>query len=89
MNLHGKCNIGNPKYNFIWGVSFTYLVRRYITIGIPALITIIRLIVECIIIRNHSKNNTSGANEQNLKRLKIEIVVLDKISEDNECVICL
>lgn len=56
MNLYGDCNIGEPEFDFTWGVTITYLITRYITIGIPTLITIIFLlflpIACCINLRN-------------------------------------
>lgn len=92
-NLYGECEIGISEYDFTWGVAFTYLILRYITLGIPIFIFVIYIVIlpfaYCINIHNLTKINRGGASQDNLKKLKIETVGLDKISEDNECVICL
>ncbi|CAD8186976.1 unnamed protein product [Paramecium pentaurelia] len=92
-NLYGSCKIGISEFDFTWGVAFTYLIMRYISLGIPILIFVIYLLVlpfaYCINMHNLQKINRVGASQENLKKLKIEMVGLDKISEDNECVICL
>ncbi|CAD8101135.1 unnamed protein product [Paramecium sonneborni] len=92
-NLYGECEIGISEFDFTWGVAFTYLIMRYITIGIPTLIFVIYLVVlpfaYCINMHNLQKINRVGVSQENLKKLKVEIVGLDKISEDNECIICL
>ncbi|CAK87387.1 unnamed protein product (macronuclear) [Paramecium tetraurelia] len=92
-NLYGACKIGDSEFDFTWGVAFTYLILRYITLGIPILIFVIYVVVlpfaYCINIQSLQKINRVGASQENLNKLKVETVGLDKISDDNECVICL
>ncbi|CAD8093673.1 unnamed protein product [Paramecium sonneborni] len=92
-NLYGECEIGNSEFEFTWGVAFTFLIMRYIRIGIPILIIVIYLIilpfVYCCNRHNLKKQNIFGASQENIGKLKVEMVGQDKISEDNECVICL
>ncbi|CAK89761.1 unnamed protein product (macronuclear) [Paramecium tetraurelia] len=92
-NLYGECEIGQSEFNFTWGVAITFLILRYITIGIPTLIVVIYLLVlpfaYCLNLSNLQKRNSGGASTENLKKLKVETVGQERISEDNECVICL
>ena len=91
--MKSACEIGDSENDFTWGIALLFLIIRYITVGLPLVFFVLYLLIApiayCIHMRLQSKLNRSGATDTNINRLKFKTVENEKLTEDNECVICL